>query len=347
MRNAGYTIPECLVLIYVSLLLAPGLAVAQPSSVESALKGLAAPEPEARSEAFRALIAPFNSSTEADVAVARLLAAHPEQADRIKTALFAALERESAYSESLVSNGQTMTEDLLYYCDALGQAVGSLRDQRALKGLLAVEGTSGIDPDFVGDLCPDAIDAIIDKAHQPERYFQGEPLHIPGRAIVALGECLKRPTSMRSHPDAIAKARAALLAAVDSLDFAYRQAAVEALFPLRNDSEVRTRLELVAGSDSFLGPVQPRETRPRFWLRDEAARILKPSDGDKSWYVTKGPEARQCRVQEVSDPGVGDLYLGPFPKAEDAKRSMCNHVDRGTSNPSLCLKVEPAAACTR
>jgi hypothetical protein len=347
MRYAWFTIPEWLALVYVSILLTLGQAVAQPSPIESALRGLAAPEPEARSEAFRALVAPFNSSGKPEIAVAQLLAAHPQQADQIKIALFAALERESAYSESLVSSGQSLSEDLLYYCDALGQAVGALRDQRALKGLLAAQGTVGIDPEFVGDLCPDAVDAIIDKARQPERYFQGEPLHVPGRAIVALGYCLKRAASMRSQPDAITKIRSVLMAGLDNPDTGYRQAAVRALFPLRNDPGVRAKLELVAGSDPFLGPVQPRESQPKFWIREDAARILRPPDGDESWYVTKAAEARRCRVQEASVASAGELYIGPFPKADEAKHSMCNHVDPGTRNPSLCWKVEPANTCTK
>lgn len=327
-------------------LLSPASALAQHGDIQGQLAGLAGPEPEMRSAAFRALLAPFNGSGRADAAVAQLLAANPSQADEIKIALFATLEREAAYSESLIRKGETLPEELLYYCDSLGQAVGSLRDPRALRGLLAVQATSGIDPDFIADLCPGAVDAIIAKSLQPEWSFQGEPLHVPGRAVVALGECLKRAAAMKGHPDAVTKIRARLLDSAANPDFAIRQAAVEALFPLRSDPEVRSRLELVASSDPFSGPIQPRETQRRFWLREEAAAILNSSDGDKSWYVMR-TDAQTCRIQLVPESSVGGQYLGPFPKPEDAKRSMCNHVDLGTRSQSLCLTVEPANSCAR
>jgi len=309
---------------------------------------LASQEPEARRQAFYALIAPFKNSGKAEIDVAELLAAYPDDAEQIRIALISALETESAYSESLERQGQPLSEGLLNYCEDLGRAVGSLRDQRALKALLAAQGTgAGIEPEFVADLCPDAVDAIIDRARQPERFFQGEPLHIPGRAVVALGYCLKEVASMQSRPEAISQIRSVLLAGLDSPDTGYRQASVRALFPLRSDPEVRAKLERLAGSDPFLGPVQPRETQPRAWIREDAAAILRPPAGDKSWYVTKSAEAQGCQVQEGSSPTVGGLYLGPFPKQEDATRSMCNHVDPGTHNPALCFRVQPTTACSR
>jgi hypothetical protein len=349
MHCPWFSLPRWLALLSVSVVLAPTSVRAQPApSIDSELQRLTSRQLDARREAFYSLIAPYNSSGRADLAVAGLLAAHSKQADQIKVALFSALERESAFSASFEERGEALPEALVDYCYDLVRAVGSLRDRRALKSLLAAESTgAGVDPDFVADLCPDAIDAIIDQWHQPDRYFEGIQLHIPGRAIVALGECLKRPASIGSRPDAVAKIRAVLLAVVDSADPGYRRAAVEGLFPLRNDAEVRAKLELVAGSDPFLGPIRRNESQPRFLIRDVAARILKTPEGDKSWYVIKTAETQQCRVQELSDPVVGELYLGPFPKEEDTKASMCNHLDPSAQNPSLCWRVAPTNACTR
>jgi hypothetical protein len=317
------------------------------TNLGTGLTALADPVPEARSRAFYQLIGPFYGPGGADTeaADARLLKAYPAGAESIKQALIDALERESDYARSLEDGGQQLTEDLLNYCYDLRRAVGSIRDARAIKALLAIQSTSmGVEPEFIGDLCPNALDEIIAAFRQPSRRWRGVESHNQAGPIWDLGECLKK---VDLDSASSGKARAVLLAALGHADSSVRQAALEGLFPLRSDPGVRAKLEVVANSDPYVGPPHPTEARGRYWIREQAARLLRPPDGDKAYFVMRSPDSRECRVQEESEPAIGDRYIGPFPKAENAKRSLCTHVDAITLNPSLCWRTVPADACAK
>lgn len=324
-----------------------GQSTAQVGSIVAAL---ADPIPEARSRAFYQLIKPFYGPGGADTetAVARLLKAYPAQADTIKLALFDALERESVLSTRLEEEGQQLTEDLVNYEEDLGRATGSLRDLRALRGLLAAQRTGGgIDPEYLADLCPSAAEAIIAQIHQPERIWRGSSLHIHARAVGALGECLKRASALSARPDVMPKIRSELIAALNHPDSGARQAALEGLFPLRNEPEIRAKLELLAISDPYVGPPHRNEARGRYWLREQATRIVRPPDGDKAYFVMRSPDSHECRVQEQAERALGQRYIGPFLKAESAESSLCKHVDTITLNPSLCWRTVPNDACAK
>ncbi len=156
-----------------------------------------------------------------------------------------------------------------------------------------------------------------------------------------LGGFLSRLEAVRSSPEAAAKARRTVLAALDDPDIGARRAAIDSLLGLKDDPEVKAALERVAASDPY--SIQGRDNQAKFLLRDEAERVLsvKPED---LYYVMRTPATRECRVQQSTEPPVGARFMGPFESLPTATVRMCSHYD-DNGDPSLCRSVQPKGTC--
>jgi hypothetical protein len=267
------------------------------------------------------------------VRINNLLRTHPQQAERIRTTLIAALERRGADYVRLVQAGQPFSEqeqDAESWM-SLTDAVAGLQDPRAAKGLVLALGVGSIDG--LADICPSAVDAIIERIHQPDLYLDGIALGDRRQAVTALGWCLQRHAMMRANPGVLAKIRRELLA--DLGDCTISSQAMDAVSALRADPEVRARLQIIATSG------QPDL---HCYQSNFASSILN-SDA-ASFYVTRTPDTRVCRIQQASEALVEEQFIGPESKTM-LKPSMCRHYDRTGQDPSLCWKVEPANACSQ
>jgi len=318
-------------------------AYAQPAPpIDVVLQDLASPDRLTRAQGLSALLA--QSGGEAGggnarrVSVIQLLHAHPEQAERIKTALITALEKLGEEYEAAMRANQQLDESFGEYSMALTDAVAALQDPRAVKGLLSIGGIEG-----VADICPVAVDAIIERSHAPELFWQGVSLHTNAFAVRTLGLCLQRPAMMRAKPEVASKIRRELLAHLDSPDSTVRIVAAEVLSPLRADPEVQAKLQAVATADPHFGLDGATKDRVTFRVRETAAAALSPSDA-LSFYVTRTLDTRACRVQHASETLVAEPFIGPETR-DMMKRTMCSHYDPTGQDPSLCWIVEPANAC--
>jgi hypothetical protein len=322
--------------------------VQQPESrVDAALQDLTSEDRRTRDLALSALLAQsgieVGSPGPMRVRMNGLMRTHPQQAERIKIALIAALEKQGTDHIRLIQESQPVSEDGESWM-FLADVVAGLQDPRAVKGLLLALPAGSIEG--LADICPSAVDAIIVRIHEPDLYSEGIAEGYRRQAVTALGWCLQRPAMMRAHPNVLAKIRRELLADLSDPDRSIRGHAVEALSALRTDPEVRAKLQAVATTDpyvtsEFSTPIKPG---PRYIVRDGASFVL-TSDAF-SFYVTRTSDTRVCRIQQVSEALVEEQFIGPESNAM-LKPSMCRHYDPTGQDPSLCWKVEPANACSQ
>ena len=328
-------------------------ALAQPeqqeSRVDAALADLASQDSGMRDRGLNALLAQsgieVGTPTPMQVRMNNLLRTHPQQAERIKTTLIAALETQGAELEKSIRETQEpLSEAFGESWLALTDAVAGLQDPRAVKGLLLALPAGSIEG--LADICPSAVDAIIKRIHEPDLYSDGTALGYQRQAVTALGWCLQRPAMMGANPDVLAKIRRELLADLSDPDRSIRDHAVEALSALRTDPEIRAKLQIVADTDPYVTSElsTPAKPGPRYIVRDGASFVLN-SDAF-SFYVTRTPDTRVCRIQQTSEALVEEQFIGPESKAM-LKPSMCRHYDPTGQDPSLCWKVEPANACSQ
>jgi hypothetical protein len=323
-------------------------ALAQPgqqeSRVDAALADLASQDLDTRNRALTALLAQsgieVHSPSTMRVRVNSLLRTHPQDAERIKTALIAALESVGAEYEKLMREDQELLEEFSEYSNALADTVSVLHDPRSASALLMIGDLEG-----VGDICPSAVDAIIQRSHAPELSWRGASLHANAFAVRALGYCLQRPTLMRASAGLESKIKRELLTDLDSPDWSVRVVAAEALSPLRTDPGVRAKLQRAAASDPYFGPDGATNGGVAFTVREMAARSLNPPDA-LLYYVARTSESRVCRVQPSSQAVTGERFIGPE-TADFVRRIMCSHYDPTGQDSSLCWKVEPANVCSQ
>jgi hypothetical protein len=321
----------------------------QESRVEVALADLASQDLDTRDHALGALLSQsgigVGSPSSVRVRINNLLRTHPQQAERIKTTLIAALETQGAEEEKLIrETQQPISEAFGESWVFLTSAVAGLQDPRAVKALLLALPAGSVEG--LADICPSAVDAIIKRIHEPDLYLAGAAVGYQRQAVTALGWCLQRPAIMRANPDVLAKIRRELLADLNNPDRSIRGHAVEALSALRTDPEVRAKLQIVAGTDPYVTseistPIKPG---PRHIVRDGASFIL--NSNELSFYVTRTSDTRVCRIQQASEALVEEQFIGPESK-DILKPSMCRHYDPTGQDPSLCWKVEPANACSQ
>ena len=182
-------------------------ALAQPeqqeAQVDAALRDL---DQGARDRGLTALLAqsgiPVVTPASMKVRMNSLLRAHPQQAERIKTTLIAALEAQGAELEKSIREtheplGEAFGESWAFLTDA----VGRLQDPRAVKGLLLALPAGSIGG--LADVCPSAVDAIIKRIHEPDLYLDGTALGYQRQAVTALGWCLQRTAMMSANPDVL------------------------------------------------------------------------------------------------------------------------------------------------
>jgi len=325
-------------------------ALAQPdqsdSRVDAALRDL---DQGARDRGLTALLAqdgiPVGTPASMKVRMNSLLHAHPQQAERIKTTLIAALEAQGAEQERSIREAQEPLSEAFYESWLfLTDAVGGLQDPRAVKGLLLALSAGSIAG--LADICPSAVDAIITRIHEPDLYLAGVAVGDRRQAVTALGWCLQRSAMMGANPDVLAKIRRELFADLSDPDRTIRDHAVEALSALRADPEVRAKLQIVADTDPYIDSELglPGKPGPRYLIRDGASFVL--NSEAFSFYVTRTSDTRVCHIQPASEALVEEQFLGPQSKAM-LKSLMCSHYDPTGRDPSLCWKVEPANACSQ
>jgi hypothetical protein len=274
------------------------------------------------------------------VKVNHLLVSHPEDAERIKTGLIAALESAGAEYEKLMREDQDLPEAFSDYSKMLADTVSFLQDPRSASALLMIGDLEG-----VADICPSAVDAIIQRSHEPELSWRGASLHTHAFAVRALSYCLQRPTLMRANVGLESKIKRELLTDLDSSDWSVRVVAAEALSPLTADLDVRAKLQRVAASDPYIGPDGATNGGVAFRVREMAARTLNPPDA-LLYYVARTSNSRVCRVQHASQAVTDERFIGPE-TADFVRRIMCSHYDPTSQDPSLCWKVEPANTCSQ
>jgi hypothetical protein len=330
-------------LIWLGAMALAATALAQrPSPVDTALRDMSSQDLLIRDRGVTALLAQsgvnVGGASGTRVRVANLLHNHPERSDQIKAGLIAALETLAGEYETAMRYGQELPADFDGYRLQLTEAVGALQDSRAVKALLSAGGEEGL-----ADICPAAVDAIIERIHEPDSLDKaGMPIGERRGAVVALGYCLQRPALMQANPDVEAKVRRELLADLDDPDWSVRSHAGEALIPLRTDPEVRAKLQVMAATDPYVNQDYFNNLGGRYLLRDGASFIL-GSDAF-SFFATRTPETRSCRVQPASEAPVGEQIIGPETSAM-VRRVMCSHYDPTGQELSMCWLVEPANAC--
>jgi hypothetical protein len=325
-------------------------ALAQPvAALEAALRDLASQDLSARGRGLTALLqqspARVQGANGKRLAVLNLIRAYPDQAERIKTTLIAALEQQGAEYERLIKETQNpVDEGFSELWLSLTGAVSALQDPRAVKGL--VSSFSAGSTEGLADICPDAVDALIQRIHEPDLYLQGNAVGGRRQAVTALGWCLQRPAMMRANPDVAIKIRRELLTDLGDPDWSIRLHAVDALIPLRTDPEVRAKLQAVAATDPYITADNSPPNRPgaRFVVRDGASFILN-SDAF-SFYVTRTPETRSCHLQSASEPLRGEAVIGPERRSM-LQPLMCSQYDPTGQELSLCWRVEPPNACAQ
>ncbi len=331
---------------YLPLLIGICLLAAQAdqreSPVDAKLYALSSPDLRTRDLALTTLLAQNGivakgpSTTQARVG--GLLRTHPQQAERIKTALIAALEKAGKEYDALVRSDRQVPEDLAEWCNTLSDAVSALRDPRAASALFMTGNLDG-----VADICPSAVDRIIEWVHAPERYSRAAPEHASAFAVRTLGFCLLRPAMIRANPDLVAKIKRELLADLNPPDWTVVEVAAESLRPLAKDPEVRAKLQRISALDPYHGQEMLRERLKWSRVRDRANWSLEPPD-EVSYYATRTPDSRVCQVRPTSQTSIQEALFGPA-TADWVRRNMCDHYDPTGHDASLCWKVEPANAC--
>jgi len=346
-------------LIYAATVCMATTALAQPeqqeSRVEAALADMASQDLGTRDRGLSALLAQsgieVGKPTPMRVRMNSLLRTHPQQAERIKTTLIAALETQGAdYVRLIKETQQPLSEAFGESWVFMTSAVAGLQDPRAVKGLLLALTAGSIEG--LADICPSAVDAMIQRIHEPDLYWEGRPVGYRWQAITGLAWCLQRPATMHANPETANKIRGALLSLLEDPDPVIRGSAAAALSPLRTDPEVKAKLRTLAMNDAyrsspeedFVGP-DKRTGQGRFTVRESATRSLNPPDAFL-FYVARTSDTRVCRIQQASDALAQEQFIGPERKAM-LRPLMCSHYDPTGQDPSLCWKVEPANACSQ
>ncbi len=316
----------------------PLLAVAQASAnLDMALRDLSSEDPTARGEALYDLLALGQWGGQVPRGIANLLRAYPNQAEGIKTALITALEHQSVYfkaarQQNLV--GSRTEFDSEVWANLIW-AAAYLRDPRALKGLLGAIGTGGLATGGLADLGAVAVDALIERARDPDAAVRNS-------AIQAIGGFLTRLEAARSSPEAAAKAKGAIRAALDDSASSVRSSAIGALILFREEPEIRARLEAVASGDPEMR--WANDGKLHFPVREDAARVLSARESEL-YYVVRTPESGECRIRKAPDPPIGVALYGPLETADAARHVMCTHLDGASKESSLCWSEYPKNAC--
>ena len=332
--------------------LATAALAQRPSPVDAALQDLASQDLPPRGRGITAMLAQsgvdVHGASATRVAVVNLLHNHPERAERIRTTLIAALEQMGAESQRLIGQPEALAatrepnEGFSELLSELTDAVSALRDPRAVKGLILALPYS-----IAGlvDVCPDAVDAVIQRSHEPDLYLEGNPVGYRWQSVRVLGSCLQRPAMMLANPAVGSKIRSALMAELNDPEWQVRLVAAEVLSPLRTDPEVRAKLQSIAASDPYSGPDGLTQGGTAFRVREAAARALNPPDAF-SFYVTRSLDTRSCRVQPASEAPAGELFIGPE-RTTVVRPTMCSHYDPTGLDPQSCWLVEPLNVCGR
>lgn len=320
-----------------------GAVFAQPA-IDAALSDLGSASIDTRTEALYSLVRLSGQQAGTGGWVIALLNSNPKEAERIRTALISALERQGAEYQELIKGDKQMSEAFLNYWVDLTDTVAALDDPRAAKGLLW--GLASGAPAAVGglaDMCPAVVHSIIHMANEPVVNWRGAPLNVRAQAINVLGHCLRRPQAKFS-PESAAEIRRELMMAADDPDWNVRARAADALMPLRADPEVQAKLQALAGADPYISPAnRTKEGGAKFVVREFAARALDPP-ASSLFYVRRTAQSRTCSVQQASAASAGQLFAGPYDRRA-AQESMCVHYDRTGKDPSFCWLVEPPNAC--
>ena len=315
---------------------------------ETAETGMRSADLNIRQSAFYGLLKPHaNSKGSVRSSVEQLVAAHPNEREQIARALIEALELEVAHRNLARQNGEQLTETFSDYWADLMAAVSYLRDPRAVKGLLGGVDTGGIATEGLADICPSAIDALIDVARAPNPTFRGMPLGFRNGAVAALGGCLNRTELLRANPEVRAKARAALLEALDDADWTVRIAAVNGTLSFREDATVKEKLDRMAGLDPYMSPL-PRLApgTSTFAVRD-AARDVLAADERTVFYLVRSADNLECRVDaQIADASLS-VIMGPFPSRQSAERAACRNLDSIRIDTPACRTIAPPGVCGR
>lgn len=251
-------------LVGLTLCLIPAEPV-RAQSLDESLAGLQAADDTARAGAFYRLL---GGHAHAGRSTERLLAAHPADRDRIAVALIDLLEREN---ERIRLDPPIMTEgDAMYHGD-LVWAVATLRDPRALRGLLAAN--------VSGNAAANGLVALGDTAVQGVIALLRSSPHWLARAGAAhtLGKMAASDSAGQAlSAESMSAIRAALLsAALNDERGRVREMTVLALihFP---DPDVRRVMVELARTDTYspqYGPVG------RYTIREAAQGWLRKHGG--------------------------------------------------------------------
>lgn len=306
-----------------------------PTNLVSVLRALTSRDPTARHDGVYELLAIGRWNGNAPRGLSRVLRTYRGQADIIKAALINALESQTAYVMDVKRSGRLLSESDSEVWANLVWMVGSLRDPNALNALLGVIETGGMATGGLADLGAVAVDAVLARCHDPS------PATRIG-AVQVLGGFLTRLSEVRANPEAAARARVAIIGATGDTDPWVRAIATESLLPLRDEPDVRTRLEEIARGDSQSR--QSNNGEVRFPVREAAARVLKTSELDL-FYVFRTSESGVCRVGRSATAPEGIAFFGPMLTEDAARQVMCTHVDEDGRTPSLCWAVQPGDSC--
>jgi hypothetical protein len=325
------------VLLAATVLFLTAAAKAQlPPNLDTALLGMTSTNVGTRLSSFYDLIIPLeNGSGSTREGVRNLLRTNPGRTDQIKLALITALELAASYVRDLKERNEHFDEAFSGYYGDLIFAVTALRDPRSVKGLVGAIDTGGMAVETLADLGPPAVDAVITDVLGVST---GD--HTAGIAV--LREFLRRQETVRSNPDAAAKARRAILAALSDPDPSARRVAAGAALTFKDEPDVKARLEAVAAAD-YEARLEG-DGKIHFPVRDEAARVLKANEAD-FFYVMRSVDTRECRVQRAVETPTGLKYLGPYDSSDEAAHQMCAHYDDAGKDPSVCGAISPKTAC--
>jgi hypothetical protein len=334
---------------YLSFSSLPWLVAQQSGNLDldAALRGVASASPASRSEALYNLerFAYLESGRPElrcrDLGV-YLVRAHPSEAEKIKLSLTAGLELQGRYVQEThlrSKAGQrdaSLTEDDTDTWANLICAITQLRDPGAINGLLLAIASGGMARTALADLAPLSIPAVIGKASDPDE-------SVRAAAAGVLGEILRRSAVVAANPGAADAARQAIVAALDDSSPGVRSAAIVGLGQLRDDPEIKKRLQAIASNDPAVesGP----EGKSRYPVRETVGRVL-AEDREPSYFVVRAGDTGECRVQQKADAPQAACLMGPSASREEATLFMCTHLDAaGGKDPTLCQAAYPQNAC--
>jgi hypothetical protein len=111
---------------------------------------------------------------------------------------------------------------------------------------------------------------------------------------------------------------------------------------LRNDPEVKTKLQQIAATDPYVAPASDNPSR--FRVRDAASYALGQLGGD--WFkIVRNADTRACRLEPESSDQADPLFIGPIDGRFAAEQELCIHLDTAAKDPSLCWTISPQNVC--